>query len=140
MKESFVDHAATTYVDERVLAAMQPYFSASFANPSSFHTPGMRAKEAVTAARATIAKVLNAREDEVIFTSGGTEADNLAVIGIPRAHAAKGKHVITTTIEHHAVLEPLEHMAKMKEIELTILPVDKYGQVSVEDVEKALRP
>lgn len=140
MKEIYLDHAATTYIDERVLAAMQPYFSGTFANPSSFHTPGMRAKEAVTASRATIAKILNAREDEIIFTSGGTESDNLAVMGIQRAHAAKGRHVITSAIEHHAVLEPLLHMQKMKEIELTVLPVDKYGRVSVEDVEKALRP
>ncbi len=139
MQEIYLDHAATTYLDERVLAAMQPYFSGVFANPSSFHTPGMRAKEAVTASRVTIAKILNAREDEVIFTSGGTESDNMAVVGTPRAHALKGRHVITSAIEHHAVLEPLLHLQKRGEIDLTVLPVDKFGRVSVEDVEKALR-
>ncbi len=140
MKDIYLDHAATTYVDPRVVEAMTPYFSGVFANPSSFHTPGMRAKEAVIESRATIAKILNCREDEVIFTSGGTESDNMAVLGIPRAHSAKGKHVITTGIEHHAVLEPLIHLQKKGEIELTILPVDKYGMVSVEELEKALRP
>lgn len=140
MKEIYLDHAATTYVDPRVLEAMMPYFSDVFANPSSFHTPGMRAKEAVTEARASIAKNLNCREEEVVFTSGGTESDNLALVGTVRAHAAKGKHVITTGIEHHAVLEVLIHLQKKGEIELTILPVDKFGQVSVEEFENALRP
>jgi cysteine desulfurase len=140
MKEIYLDHAATTYLDPRVLEAMTPYFSAVFANPSSFHTPGMRAKEGVTEARNTIAKMLNCRDEEVVFTSGGTESDNLAVVGIPRSHVAKGKHVITTGIEHHAVLEPLLHLQKKGEIELTVLPVDKFGMVSVETLEKALRP
>lgn len=140
MKQSYLDHAATTYVDERVLKAILPFFTDVFANPSSFHTMGLRAKEAVTDARATVAKILNAREDEVIFCSGGTESDNLAIYGTTRAHAAKGKHVITTAIEHHAVLETLIHMDRAKDVELTILPVDKYGAVSVEDLEKALRP
>lgn len=140
MKQSYLDHAATTYVDERVLKTMLPYFTDVFANPSSFHTMGLRAKEAVTEARGTVAKILNAREDEVIFCSGGTESDNLAIYGATRAHATKGKHVITTAIEHHAVLETLIHMDRTKEVELTILPVDKYGAVSVEDLEKALRP
>jgi len=147
MKEIYLDHAATTYVDERVLAAMQPYFSGVFANPSSFHTPGMRAKEAVTASRTMIAKILNAREDEILFTSGGTESDNLAVVGIPRAtHDARRPtpealpHVLTTGIEHHAVLEPLLHLQKIGEIDVTILPVDKFGRVSAEEILKALRP
>jgi len=140
MKEIYLDHAATTYLDPRVLEAMTPYFSAVFANPSSFHTPGMRAKEAVIESRGTIAKILNCRDEEVVFTSGGTESDNLAVVGLIRANKAKGTHVITTGIEHHAVLEPLIHLQKTGEIELTILPVDKFGQVLVEEFEKALRP
>ena len=140
MKEIYLDHAATTYLDERVLAAMQPYFSGVFANPSSFHTLGMRAKEAVASARASIAKNLNCREDEIVFTAGGTESDNMSVVGIPRAHKAHGKHVITTTIEHDAVLEPLMYLQKTGEIELTILNVDRNGQVSVDELEKALRP
>ncbi len=140
MHETYLDHAATTYVDERVLDAMLPYFAGVSANPSSFHTPGMRAKEAVADARASIGKILNSRADEIIFTSGGTESDNLAVMGIIRAHASKGNHVITTSIEHHAVLEPLLHAQKKKEIELTILPVDRDGRVSVAEFEAALRP
>jgi len=140
MKDIYLDHAATTYVDDRVMDAMRPFFSDVFANPSSFHSAGLKAKNAVTDARASIAKVLNCREDEVIFTSGGTESDNLAVIGIPRAHKAKGKHVITTAIEHHAVLETLLHYQKTGEVEVTVLPVDKFGMVSVEEFEKALRP
>lgn len=149
MKEIYLDHAATTYVDERVLAAMLPYFSGVFANPSSFHTPGMRAKEAVAGSRETIAKILNVREDEILFTSGGTESDNLAVVGIVRAfsratsnelRATSLPHVITSAVEHHAVLEPLLHLQKKGEIELTVLPVDKFGRVSVKEVENALRP
>ncbi|MFZ2804488.1 MAG: aminotransferase class V-fold PLP-dependent enzyme [Patescibacteria group bacterium] len=140
MKDIYLDHAATTYVDPRVLEAMLPYFSDVFANPSSFHMPGLRAKEAVTEARNVIAKILNCREEEVVFTSGGTESDNLALFGTIRANAAKGKHVITTAIEHHAVLEVLIHLQKKGEIELTILPVDKFGMVSVDEFEKALRP
>ncbi len=145
-REIYLDHAATTYVDDRVLAAMQPYFSTIFANPSSFHTPGMRAKEAVTASRAMLAKILNAREDEIIFTSGGTESDNMAVVGVCRAMLIARRpspvapHILTSAIEHHAVLEPLLHLQKMGEIELTVLPVDKFGRVSVADVEKAMRP
>ncbi len=138
--EIYLDHAATTYLDPRVLAAMQPFFSGIFANPSSFHTPGMRAKEAITEAREAIAKVLNARPEEIIFTAGGTESDNMAVVGLPRAHVAKGKHVITSSLEHHAVLEPLVLMQKKGEIDLTILPVDRAGKVSVSDLEAALRP
>ena len=140
MKEVYLDHAATTYLDPRVLEAMKPHFAEVFANPSSFHTPGMRAKEAVSDARETIAKLVNANPLEIIFTSGGTESDNLAVVGIVRAHAAKGRHVITTAIEHHAVLEPLMHLQKHGEIELTILPVDRDGNVSAEDVAAAIRP
>jgi len=139
-KPIYLDHAATTYVDERVLNIMLPYFSEVFANPSSFHTPGLRAKEVVTEARSTIAKLFNSRDEEVIFTSGGTESDNLALFGIIRAHAAKGKHVITSAIEHHAILEPLLHLKKKGEIELTILPVNREGLVSVQDFEQALRP
>ena len=138
-KEMYLDHAATTYMDSRVLEKMMPYFSDIFANPSSFHTPGMRAKEAVIEAREAIAKILNVRVDEIIFTSGGTESDNIAVIGVPRGNKEK-KHVITSSIEHHAVLEPLLFLQKRGEIELTILKVDREGKVSVDDVASALRP
>ncbi len=140
MKDRYFDHAATTYVDERVLQAMLPFFSNIYGNPSSFHQLGLQAKDAVTNARKNIATVLNAREEEIIFTSGGTESDNLALIGTIRAHAGRGKHVITSAVEHHAVLEPLLLLQKRGEIELTILPVDREGVVSVKDIEAALRP
>lgn len=145
----YLDHAATTPLDPRVLEAMQPYFSEIYGNPSSFHSIGLEAKRAVTAARKTIAGILNAHEEEILFTSGGTESDNLAVIGVPRAArkvlitklGAEAKpHVITSAIEHHAVLEPLEYAAKIGEITLTVLPVDRTGLVSVADLEAALKP
>lgn len=140
MRHVYLDHAAATPVDPRVLRAMQPYFSEQFGNPGSFHTPGLRAKQAVAAARESIAKHLNARADEIIFTSGGTESDNLALLGIIRAHKETGNHVITSSVEHPAVLEPLQLLQKRGEIELTILPVDRDGRVNPDDVAKALKP
>jgi cysteine desulfurase len=139
MKPIYLDHAAATPLDPRVLAVMQPYFTEMPGNPGSFHTPGLRAKEAVTAARQTIAGLLNVREDEIIFTSGGTESDNLALVGTVRAHTKAGNHVITSSIEHPAVLEVLQLLAKRQEIELTVLPVDEYGTVNPADVASALR-
>ena len=140
MERIYLDHAATTPVDPRVFLAMQPYFSEIYANPSSFHTPGLEAKRAVISARESIASHLHCREDEVVFTSGGTESDNLAITGIVRAHAKQGKHVITTTIEHHAVLELLMHLEKRGEIELTKLDVNREGLVDPDAVAKAIRP
>lgn len=143
----YLDHAATTPLDPRVLEAMQPYFSEVYGNPSSFHSVGLEAKKAVMQARASIAALLHAHEEEVLFTSGGTESDNLAVIGVPRAakkalvatHGADViPHVITSAIEHPAVLEPLLHSKKLGEIALTVLPVSREGIVSVADVEAAL--
>lgn len=143
----YLDHAATTPLDSRVLEAMTPYFSEHFGNPSSFHTVGMQAKEALSEARGTIARLIGAHEEEIIFTSGGTESDNLAVIGVPRYHAKALMekmnalpHVVTSAIEHHAVLEPLIAMDRKKEIELTIVGVNREGQVSVDDVVAALKP
>ena len=143
----YMDHAATTPLDERVLEAMRPYFAEDFGNPSSFHTVGMRAKDAIADARGTIARLLGGHEDEIIFTSGGTESDNLAVIGVPRYHAKSLMektnvlpHVITSAIEHHAVLEPLIAMNRKKEIELTVVGVNREGQVSVDEIVKAIKP
>lgn len=143
----YMDHAATTPLDSRVLEAMRPYFAEEYGNPSSFHTLGMHAKDAVHVARKQIAVLIGAHDDEIVFTSGGTESDNLAVIGVPRYHAkalhektGMLPHVITSAIEHHAVLEPLTALERKKEIELTILGVDKEGKVSVEDVVAAIKP
>lgn len=146
-KTIYLDHAATTPIDPRVLEAMQPYFLEMYGNPSSFHAVGMQAKDAVTHARELVASLLGAHEDEIIFTSGGTESDNLAVIGVPRYHAkslfektGKLPHVITSAIEHHAVLEPLIALERKKEIELTIVGVNREGQVSVDEIVAALQP
>lgn len=140
----YLDHAATTPLDPRVLEAMQPYFMEDFGNPSSFHTMGVRAKEAVTGARKSMASIIGAHDDEMLFTSGGTESNALALSGVINAHRASVKaglpHVITTSIEHHSVLEPLLYWQKIKQIDLTILPVDREGRVSVSDLEAALTP
>lgn len=143
----YLDNASTTALDPRVLEAMQPYFSEVYGNPSSFHSVGLEAKNAMTAARKTIAQLLHGHEEEILFTSGGTESDNLAVLGVSRAAkkvlvAKLGPdvkpHVITSAIEHHAVLEPLMHAQKIGEIDLTIVPVDRSGMVAVADIEAAL--
>ncbi len=147
MRQVYLDHAATTPIHPEVLERMQPFFSEKFANPSSFHTPGLEAKKAVDEARKSIASSLNAHADEMVFCSGGTESDNLAIFGVIRAqqHAVRGTqyeipHVITSSVEHHAVLEPLQYLAKTKAIDLTVLPVDKFGKIAVSDLEEALRP
>jgi len=149
-RDVYLDYAATTPTDERVVTAMLPFFTEIYGNPSSFHSVGLKAQQAVAEARKAIAHFLGAHEDEIIFTSGGTESDNLAVMGITqlKAHrdaieAQSGQkipHVITSAIEHHAVLEPLLALQKKGSIELTILPVDRYGQVDVVDFKQALRP
>jgi len=143
MRTIYLDHAATTPMDPRVVEVMQPYFIDVAGNPSSFHTVGLRAKEAVTEARQTIANLLGAREDEILFTSGGTESNNLAVTGVVKAHkkhlGSTLPHVITSSIEHHSVLEPLLHLQKISEIELTVLPVNREGLVAIKDVRAAFK-
>ncbi len=137
MKRIYLDHAATTPVDPRVLEKMLPYFTEVFANPSSAHAFGQEAKKAVEDARACIAVVINAHPDEIVFTSGGSESNNFAVKGIAQSLSKKGNHIITSSIEHHSVLETckfLEHHG----FEVTYLPVDSSGMVDPFDVEKAL--
>lgn len=145
----YLDHAATTPMDPRVLEAMTPYFLEIYGNPSSFHSVGLVAKEAVAKARHTIATLLGAREEDLLFNSGGTESNNLVVFGVPRAQkkALKEKlgegvkpHVITSAIEHHAILEPLLWLERTGEIELTTLPVSREGLVDVKGLEQALKP
>lgn len=137
----YLDHAAATPLDPRVLEAMQPLFAHDFGNPSSFHTLGVRAKDAVSDAREMIASLLRAHADEILFTSGGTESNNLAISGVLKRWQGSGvPHVITSAIEHHAVLEPLIAMERKKEIMLTILGVDRTGMVSVEALANAFTP
>lgn len=141
MAERFVylDHAATTPLDPRVREAMLPYLDEKFGNPSSFHLVGKTAKDDVDAARAEIASVLHVRPDEILFTSGGTESDNLAILGYARANQKQGKHLITSSLEHHAVLEAMMHLERKEGFEVTYLSPDKDGIITAEQVEQALR-
>ncbi|MCL4367917.1 MAG: cysteine desulfurase NifS [Actinobacteria bacterium] len=135
----YMDHAATTPTDPEVVQAMLPWLGDQFGNPSTIYALGGEAATAMEEARATIAAHLGAETDEIYFTSGGTESDNWAIKGAADAHQNKGRHLITSTIEHHAVLEPLEFLEK-KGYEVTKVPVDSTGLVDPEDVRKAIRP
>jgi len=137
MKRIYLDHAATTPTHPEVVQAMLPYFGDSFGNPSSIHSFGQEARSAVDEARDQIAALIGARSEEIVFTGSGTEADNLAVKGIAFANQGKGNHIITTTIEHHAVIESCKFMEE-KGLEVTYLPVDSYGVVNPEDIRKAI--
>ncbi len=137
MKKIYLDHNATTPVDPRVLAEMQPYFSTVFGNPSSIHAFGREAKEALERARGRIAHLLGAREREVCFTGSGTEADNMAIKGVAHSNRKKGDHLITSQIEHHAVLASCGYLEK-EGFRVTYLPVDGTGQVDPDDVRKAI--
>lgn len=138
MKRIYMDHAATTPVDEEVVKAMLPYFAEHFGNASSLHSFGQEAKDALEESRRTIAKSINAKPEEIIFTSGGTESDNMAIKGIAFANKNKN-HIITSAIEHHAVLHPCEFLEKQG-FKVTYLPVDNCGLVNPEDVEKTITP
>ena len=135
----YLDHAATTSVRSEVLAAMLPFFSEQFGNPSTLYSLGTVAREAVDTARASVAALIGATPDEIYFTSGGTESDNWAIFGVTQALAKKGKHIITSRIEHHAVLEPC-HELERQGFEVTWLDVDTDGLVSVDQLGKAIRP
>jgi cysteine desulfurase len=134
-----MDHSATTPVDPEVFNEMKPYFIDRFGNASSIHLYGQDARRAVDNARAQVAKLINASPQEIIFTSGGTEADNQAIISYMTANQDKGKHLITSAIEHHAVLESCEFLAKQG-FELTVLPVTSEGVVEPDVLRKALNP
>ncbi|MFH1085382.1 MAG: aminotransferase class V-fold PLP-dependent enzyme [Chloroflexota bacterium] len=136
----YMDNAATTPVDPRVVAAMSPYLHEAYGNPSSVHQVGQRARAALDAARETAARVLGATPTEIVFTSCGTESDNLALRGAAWALRERGRHLITTSIEHHAVSHTCEQLQRHFGIEVTYLPVDRYGLVAPEAVARAIRP
>jgi cysteine desulfurase len=142
-QQIYMDYASTTPADTRVAKVMQKYESQEFGNPSSIHALGVSAKRAVEDSRKKIANILNCRPSEVVFISGGTEGDNLAILGIAKSirekYKYKGGHIITTAIEHQAVLAPCRALEK-EGYEVTYLPVSKDGFVNPEDVKKALRP
>ncbi len=138
MTRVYVDHAATTPTDPRVLEAMRPYFTEQFGNPSSVHGFGQDAREAVDLARERVAALVGAHASEIVFTSGATESDNFAVLGAAFAPDARGRHIITSAVEHHAVLEACQFLAA-RGFEVTYLPVDRYGRVDPGEVAVALR-
>lgn len=139
MKRIYMDHAATTPVRPEVLEAMLPYFSTEFGNPSSVYSWGRGARKALDSARDRVAALLGASPSEIVFTSGGSEGANLAIKGVAWADQNRGKHIITSAVEHHAVLDTVEWL-KTQGFDVTILPVDEYGMVSPAQVESALRP
>jgi cysteine desulfurase len=139
MRTVYLDHAATTPVHPDVVAAMAPYWSDTAGNASSMHEPGRIARHAVDDARDTIARVFGATPSEVVFTSGGTEGINAAIKGVAIAAMARGRHLVTTAIEHHAVLHACDWLANLG-FETTIVPVDRNGMVDPNDVRRAIRP
>ncbi len=136
----YLDHSATTPTDPRVLEAMLPFFSETYGNGSSAHSFGRQAEQAIEDARESIARILNCRPTEIVFTGGGTESDNLAVRGAVWARRAQGSHLITSPIEHSAVLRTTAQLAEVMGFERTLLPIDHLGMVDVEDFAGAIRP
>ena len=132
-----MDHAATTPTDIEVVKAMEPYFTQKYGNPNSIHSFGQEAREVVEEARKKIAHLIGTNPSEIIFTGGGTESDNFAIKGIAWANQKKGNHIITSKIEHHAVLHSCQFLEKHG-FRVTYLPVDKYGLIDPDDVKKAI--
>ena len=135
----YLDNAATTMVRKEVVDAMIPVFTTYYGNPSSLHEYAREAEQLLDAARKDVAAIIGAKPDEIVFTGGGSESDNMALRGAVAANKKKGKHVITSAVEHHAVLYTLQAMEREGLIDLTILPVDEYAVVSAESVANALR-
>ena len=136
-KRIYVDHSATTPMRKEVLESMMPYFTENFGNASSVYAEGREAKKAVNLAREKVANAIGADVKEIFFTGSGTEADNWAIRGVAHANRAKGNHIITSAVEHHAVLNTCKELEK-EGFEVTYLPVDKYGMVSPQDVKNAI--
>lgn len=139
MKNIYLDHAATTPVDKEVFKAMKPYFTEKYGNPSSIYSLGQEAKVAIEEAREKIANILGADPEEIIFTSGATESNNLTIKGIAFQYKDKKPHLITSSIEHHSVLDTVEYLEKNFGIEVTYLSVDKSGVVNLEELEKSIK-
>ena len=137
MKKVYLDYAATTPTDPEVIAAMEPYFFERFGNASSLHAYGQEAKKALEDSRQSLADFLGAKPEEIVFTSGGTESDNFALLGAAYALEKKGNHIITSAIEHHAIIEPAKFLEK-KGFKVTYLGVDKDGLVSPDNLKKAI--
>ena len=138
MQSAYLDYSATTPTDPEVLAAMMPYFTEVFGNPSSVYSFAVRSRKAIDTARGQVAQALNAGPDEIFFTGSGTEADNWALKGTMERLRSKGDHLITTKIEHHAILHTAEYLEKVEGVRVTYLPVDPDGRVRMEDLEAAM--
>ena len=136
----YLDNAATTRTAPEVVNAMVPYFSELYGNPSSIYGIAARSKEAITSSRETIAGILGAKTEEIYFTAGGTESDNWALKAAYEAYKGKGNHIITTKIEHHAILHTCEYLEKLRGAKITYLDVDENGMVNLEELEKAITP
>lgn len=137
MKRIYFDYAATTPTDPEVVKAMQPYFTDKFGNPSSIHSFGQEAKKGIEEARQTLADFIGASPDEIVFTCGGTESNNFALAGVAYALESKGNHIITSSIEHHAILEPCKLLEK-RGFKVAFVKVDKSGLVNPDDIKKAI--
>ncbi|MFC1987856.1 cysteine desulfurase NifS [Chloroflexota bacterium] len=137
MKRIYLDYAATTPTHPEVVKAMLPYFTEVFGNPSSIYSYGQEAQGAIEEARAKVADLIGARKEEIVFTGGGSEADNFALKGVTFANESKGNHIITSAIEHHAILETCKFL-ETRGLRITYLPVDEYGLVDPDDVKKAI--
>jgi cysteine desulfurase len=137
MKRIYLDYAATTPVDPLVFEAMKPYFTEMYGNPSSVHSCGQEVRDAIELARGKVAQMIGANPSEIVFTSGGTEANNQALKGVYYALREKGNHIITSSLEHHSVSETCEFLEKLG-CKITFLPVDKFGMVDPDDVKKAI--
>ena len=137
MKQIYLDYAATTPTHPEVVKTMFPYFTEAFGNPSGIYAYGQEAKGAIEEARSKVANLIGARDEEIVFTSGGTEADNFALKGVAFANQNKGNHIITSSIEHHAVMETGKFL-EGRGFRVTYLPVDGYGLVNPDDVRKAI--
>jgi len=139
MKRVYLDNASTTPIDVKALGVMLPYLKDIVGNPSSLHYEGRLAKSAIEKSRAKIAEIVGAKPNEIIFTSGGTESDNLAILGIARANQKKGKHIIVSCIEHKAILNSCKKLAS-DGFEITYIDVDSNGLVSLEQLESSIKP
>jgi len=137
MKRIYLDYAATTPTHPEVVKAMLPHFADAFGNPSAIHSYGQEAKEAVEEARGKVADLIGARDEEIVFTSGGTEADNSAIKGVVHANQSRGNHIITSAVEHHAVIETCRFLER-RGFSATYLSVDEYGLVTPDEVKKAI--
>ncbi|MCK9217410.1 MAG: cysteine desulfurase NifS [Firmicutes bacterium] len=137
MRNVYLDHAATTYTNKEVLKEMIPFFSEFYGNPSSLHTYGREVKKHIDIARNKVARAIGALPEEIYFTAGGSESDNWAIKGITYANVSKGKHIITTKIEHHAALYTCESLEK-EGFSVTYLPVDEYGMININELKDAI--